>query len=41
MSEKDAGVVIERVMSIWNKKEYHDKVKIEYVKECLDYSKDE
>ena len=41
LNDDNVHTVIDRVMAAWKNNEYHDKVKIEYVKECLDYSKDE
>ena len=41
LNDDNVHTVTDRVIAAWENNEYHDKVKIEYVKECLDYSKDE
>ena len=38
LSEDNVHVVIERVMGAWNSDEYCEKVRIEYIKECFDFS---
>ena len=41
ITDEDVDAIVERIMNSWNEEAYKNKIRVEFIKECINFSESE